>query len=412
MQKHTGANIQDMKSQNQMLILKLISTNKYISRVDLARMTGLSKMTIGNIATELIACKIVEETEVLPKYNASANYGRRPIMLTLSDYSPCICGMLIKRGLCQVILSSLDGTIFEQIDHEYTSLSGEQELIHILTNSFNQLKDRTTRRILAVGISSLGPLDFINGTLLKPPYFYGIENLPIVSIIEKNTSLPTYIVNDANAGALAEKLYGAGKVMSNFIYLHIMNGIGAGLVFDHKLYNGDFGQSGEIGHTSINFSGPKCVCGNTGCLDLYANVDSMRIRIRELAGLYPHSPLISLPMPSWHDIVDAGNSYDSLGLLVLEEFCSYISYSLVDTLNLLDISNIIVGYNANTKGTVIEDILQGKLSNSALFAKCRNITLLRSFFSGKAPLVGSIGLVADKIFSSQLKLKELDHSEQ
>ncbi len=408
MVNHTGSNIQDIKLQNRMLILKLIATNHGFSRVDLAKVTGLSKMAVGKIVSELITCGMVNETERTIPLSGTSAYGRRPIMLTMSQNSPCICGMLIKRGLCQIVLANLDGSIFEQINIEYIYLENKDNLIEILKDAFLELKKRTNRRILAIGISSLGPIDSSKGIILSPPYFYGIENLPIASIMEEITSLPTYLVNDANAGALAEKLYGIGKNISNFTYLHIMNGIGAGFILHNTLYNGDSGQSGEIGHTSINFSGPKCDCGNTGCLDLYANINSMRNRIKELEPFYKNSPLLKLAEPSWCDFVDSGNSGDSLAITILDEFCSYISYALVDTLNLLDLSNIIVGYDSNTNGMIIEKILERKISKSILSSKFREITLLHSGFDGNAPLIGSIATIADKIFSKQLSLEELE----
>ena len=190
---------------------------------------------------------------------------------------------------------------------------------------------------------------------MNPPYFYGIENFPITSIIHKITGLPTFLVNDANAGALAEKLYGIGKDIPNFTYLHIMNGIGSGLVLKDSLYEGDTGQSGEIGHTSINFAGPQCACGNKGCLDLYANVDNMRQKVFELSPFYPASPLASVSHPTWYDIVDCANRKDALAIIVIEEFCSYVSYALINTLNLLNIATLIVGYDSSLNGFIIED---------------------------------------------------------
>ena len=95
MQEKTGSNIQDVKSKNRMLVLKHIATGSGISRVDIARSTGLSKMTVGNIVTELLSSGLAEETTNASN-NTSANYGRRPILLTLAQNSPCICGMLIR----------------------------------------------------------------------------------------------------------------------------------------------------------------------------------------------------------------------------------------------------------------------------------------------------------------------------
>lgn len=407
MQKSSGSNNQDVKQKNRMLVLKLITVNKEISRVDIAKMTGLSKMTVGNIVTELIEQGIVTE-KALPNspliQNSTGNYGRKPIMLTLSPDSPCICGMLIKRELCQIVLGDLSGFIFEQITYEYSTLQDGDALIEMLIRGFHILMARTERSVLAISIASLGPLNSSDGIILNPPYFYGIENFPITSVIQKLTGLPTFLVNDANAGALAEKLYGIGKDIPNFTYLHIMNGIGTGLVLKDSLYNGDTGQSGEIGHTSINFAGPQCACGNKGCLDLYANVDNMRQKIRELSPFYPDSPLVSVSHPTWCDIVDCANKKDNLAIIAIEEFCSYVSYALINTLNLLNIATLIVGYDSSLDGFIIEDIIKNKLSRTLLSANYDKITVIHSRFNGDAPLIGSIAFIADKVFSHNLPL--------
>jgi len=401
-----GSNSRDIKARNRLLVLQLIASNHGISRVDLAKATKLSKMTVGNIVAELIESCVIEEAET--SESVTGNYGRKPILLKIAAESPCICGMLIKRELCQIVLADLDGNIFEQIDYKYVHLDSYQDLIDLLSNGYNTLVARTTRRIIAVGISSVGPVDSAKGIILNPPFFYAIENVPITSIMGEITKLPVFLVNDANAGALAEKTFGIGKSLSNFVYLHIMNGIGSGFVLQNQLYSGNTGQSGEIGHTSIHFSGPKCVCGNKGCLDLYANLESMRDRIADLSSFYSSSPIANQPKSTWIDIVNAGNQYDPLAIFVLDEFCSYIAHALVNTLNLLDLSDIVIGYDSEKSGTIIEDILHRKISKAILSSDYQEIMVAHSTFGGDAPLIGAIALVANEIFSMQLPLKEIE----
>lgn len=406
MKIETGSNIRNVKSQNRMLVLEHIAAHNGISRADIARSTGLSKMTVGNLVTELSLARLVEEVGEDTTYTP-VSHGRKPIMLKLSSESPCICGMLIKRELCQIVLADLGGNIFFRREHAYKVLTSPETLIRLLEDLFAQCRQSTTRRILAIGISCLGPLNSTDGILLNPPCFYGIENLPIATVIKESTGLPVFLVNDANAGAFAEKIFGSGKALSNFAYLHIMNGIGAGFVLNNELYDGDSGQSGEIGHTSINLNGPRCSCGNRGCLDLYANRESMCARIAELRTFYPGSPLAALTSPSWADIIAAGNAHDALAVSVLEEFCSYIACSLTNVVNLLNLSSIIVGYDSVGDGFIIEKLLYHKLSQLVMSAKYQTLSVTHSALNGDAPLLGSIALVADKVFHQELPLSEL-----
>lgn len=401
----TGSNIQNVKLQNRLLVLKHIASNHGIMRSEIAQKTNLTKMTVGNIISELISAHLVAEHEMSQQAAAT---GRKPYSYTLSPDSPCICGMLIKRKLCQIIISDFGGNIQYQKDCPYEILNSAQDLLNIMEGLFRDCVASAKRRIVAIGIACVGPLDSTRGYILNPPYFHGIEDFPIAEKIQQITKLPTYLVNDATAGALSEMMFGRGVNIPNFAYLHIMNGIGMGLVLNRKLYDGDFGQSGEIGHTSINFNGPQCVCGNRGCLDLYASTDAMRERIQQLAKFYPDSPLAINSCPSWRQIVTAGNRKDPLAMVVLEEFCSYIAYSLTNTVNLLNLSTIIVGYDSNENGTIVEDMIAHKLNTLVMSAKHQPISVYHSTFKGDAPLIGSAALVVDRIFSKQHPLPELD----
>lgn len=400
MNKQAGINLSNLKSQNKALILKLIATEKLVSRTDLSRMTGLTKTTSSKIVSELIFENIICETQDT-SIDTVNNIGRRPIYLDVSPASPCICGMLIKRGLCTVILADYKCRILSRETYQYDeNLTGEK-LINILIHLFEYIKTRQSRKIIGISIASVGPVNIIDQTIVNPPYFYGINNLPITEIIRERTGLPTYIINDAGAGALAEKIYGRGKQLENFIYLHIMKGIGSGYILKNNIYTGDMGQSGEIGHTSISFSGPICDCGNAGCLELYANTQNMNKKISNLKKVYDNVSILDKNKSeyTWQEIIDAANQNDFFAVSALDEFCQYISYALINTIKLLDINHIIVGYDSSVPGNILENMLAVKLNTHVLVTKSRNIVIEKSSFNGDAPLMGTIALLTDKIFN-------------
>lgn len=94
-------------------------------------------------------------------------------------------------------------------------------------------------------------------------------------------------------------MYGIGKDIPNFLYVHLKYGIGSGLVLHEELYNGNSGQSGELGHSTINFVGPQCPCGNVGCLEMYANIENVRNYIQQqLPSIRTRLSLIPLMFPS------------------------------------------------------------------------------------------------------------------
>lgn len=310
--------------------------------------------------------------------------------------------MLVKRGLLQIILSDFRARVIDSIDIPYVRLQDKDELIHLLLRAYRDLDARNDRRIVAISVSSVGPVDINRGVILNPPDFFGLSNIEITKALGRETNLPAYLINDANAGALAEKLYGYGQELSNFVYLHIMNGIGAGAVLDDKLYEGDTGQSCEFGHTSISFIGPKCSCGNTGCLDLFAILGKMNEHAGSLAYLYPDSALFQKENLTWNDYIAYANRKDALAMIVVSQFCDYISYALTNLLNLLDTNHVIIGYDSETQGSFVEDAISSRVNKSVLFSSYKHIEVKHSSFGGQGPLIGSVAVVTDKIFNRDI----------
>ncbi len=399
-----GTNLTNVKERNRALALRLISTGQSVSRANLARSMHLTKTTLGNIVSDLIANDIIREY-THSSSEADSSLGRKPIILDLSPNSPLIAGMLIKRGLLSVILADLKGRIITQEDYRYDSLDTDT-LIETLLKLLDKLRKGQSRRVAAIGISSVGPVDTKTQKLTIPANFWGICDLAVPEILSQRTGLPAYIIHDSSAGALAEKIYGSQTRSNNLFYLHIMNGIGAGYIFQGNIYDGDFGQTGELGHTSINFAGPPCSCGNRGCLDLYANVENMNRHIRELRNIYKGPTLLAPNQDSysWGDIIAAASAMDFLAMAALDEFCGYLAYGVRNAIHLLDIYHIIVGYDSPVESTVVEDTLATKL-NSGLMPNTRHaVEIVKSSFGGQAPLIGSIAVVTDKIFNGELTL--------
>lgn len=393
-----------MKSSNILLhtqhiqILKLVAMEGAISRTELSGKSSMSKMTISNYVSDLLRLELLEEAE-MPVISQHMK-GRRPTVLKISSKSPVICGILIKRKICQAIIADLSGHILDMRTCSFPAAMSAEELVRIVANLIRSVTGEQDRSVIGCGIASVGPVNTTTGTILTPPDFYDIRNLNIVEQVSKLTGLHTVLINDATAGALAEKLYGIGKDYEEFAYLHIMNGIGMGFVINGEIFNGFSGQSGEIGHVSINFNGPVCSCGNRGCLEMYANEAYMNQRILELSPYYPSSPLSASLSNRLSAVIEAAARGDAVALNVLDEFLNYLSQALISMLNLLDFSLIITGYQCEYKTNLVERILRAKI-NPHLVTSGKPLRILRSGFGGDAPLIGACAVIADEVFSQR-----------
>lgn len=129
--------------------------------------------------------------------------------------------------------------------------------------------------ICGIGVGSPGPLDPVEGIVISSSNLPGWERVPIVQILKEEFRLPVALNNDANSAALGEYIFGSGRGTKNFVYMTISTGIGGGVIVDGKLYSGTNCNAAEVGHGTIDFRGPKCNCGNYGCLEVFASGTSL-----------------------------------------------------------------------------------------------------------------------------------------
>ncbi len=138
------------------------------------------------------------------------------------------------------------------------------------------------QNVKGIGISVGGPLDCTKGLIMSPPNLVGWDNIPIVEFFQRKTGLPTFLSNDANACALAEWKYGAGRGADNMLYLTFGTGLGAGLILDGRLYKGTSGMAGEAGHIRMSYNGPTGY-GKVGSLEGFCSGGGIAAMGREYA---------------------------------------------------------------------------------------------------------------------------------
>ncbi len=126
-------------------------------------------------------------------------------------------------------------------------------------------------QIAGIGIGAPGPLNSHTGIVYCPPNLPGWRNVPLSSLFAERFERPIFLENDANAAALGEYMFGAGRGSNEMVYLTISTGIGGGIISNGKILEGVSGTAGELGHMTIDLHGERCNCGNIGCLEAVAS---------------------------------------------------------------------------------------------------------------------------------------------
>ena len=390
MAKAKGENNRHLKYRNRGLILKLICTEKNISRIDLSRMTGLTKMTVTNITGELIQQGYIVEGS----QGQNSNVGRNPIILDLSPNAPKVLGIHMGRDHCSAVLVDLRMRTLQQ----KTIPLGSEETGETIIEKVFQLTDEMTNwenNILGCGISAVGPLDVENKMILNPPNYFGIQNLPIGDILSERYCMDVFIDNDTNGSALAEKLYGNGKGYSNFLYVGIDNGIGSGIITDDVLYQDNSGMVGEFGHVIINYDGELCSCGNRGCLEAYASIPIIEKRLQKVTGK-------NLGFAAFCQLHE-----DPLVHEILCDMADKIACALTGVVNMLNPSAIFIGHCGALLNDIYIQRIEDRVNAMKLSGNYQTVRVQKSFFGEDAPLFGSACIVLNRLFDGKI-LAHLD----
>jgi len=160
---------------------------------------------------------------------------------------------------CAVTLGISDGDDIEIKDKiQFPTTQVNETIENLMSTTWTILRRNgiQPKEVSAIGISCGGPLSSRTGTVMSPPNLPGWDNIPIVKILEDEFGVPAALQNDANACALAEWLFGAGKGTRNMVFMTFGTGLGAGLILDGKLYAGTNDNAGELGHIRLNEYGP------------------------------------------------------------------------------------------------------------------------------------------------------------
>ena len=143
--------------------------------------------------------------------------------------------------------------------------------------------DLAATSLEAVGVSAPGPLDLVRGLVLHPPNLPGWQEVPLRDRLADALGCRVFLENDANAAALAEWRLGAGRGLTDLVYLTMSTGVGGGLILSGRLQRGGDGSAGEVGHVPVEWGGASCVCGLRGCLEAYVGGAAWTRRLREEA---------------------------------------------------------------------------------------------------------------------------------
>ena len=251
------------------------------------------------------------------------------------------------------------------------------------------------KSLIGVGLGVPGALDFKEGRIIQSPNFPGWDDFPICSTIEKEVGVPVMIENDANAAAMGERWVGAAQDLDHFLLITLGTGVGGGLVLGGKLWYGETGKGGEVGHMKITPDGPRCGCGSTGCLEVYASSPAL-VRMAAEEWNREHKNADAVPPMRWttsSDLADAAEQHDPIAEAVFEKMARYLGVGIANVANLLDLNHFIISGGVSNAFHLFERPLRQEVARRVFGMTpeeaLRRIEIRRALLVESAGMIGA-----------------------
>ena len=377
----------NLRDEGRVRVLRALQDSGRSSRSALISRTGLARATITTLVADLIASGVVEELDDTGGSSRRAGRPAQPLSIVAS--AAYAAAVDIGHQHVRVAVCDAGGTsVWERaaavdVDHTPTQTL---DLAAGLVEEALRSQDIPRERVLGVGIGIACPVETRNDTLYAEGIMADWVGVRPADELAHRTGLNAQLINDANAGALAESLYGAGRNCDHMIYVRLSAGIGAGIVTNGQLQTGGNGLAGEVGHLQVDPDGRVCRCGNRGCLETVASPVA-------IADLLAHS---------WNRRVDTDELFRLLAAgdhgakRAVEDAGEAVGRCIAAMVTLFDPELVVVGGELATAGEMLFEPMGRSIRRHVMPRSAKHHRVVAGELGDRAAVLGAAGLVLAK----------------
>ena len=301
----------------------------------------------------------------------------------------------------RVALFDHEGRRLEVLERDTSRSGGRDWMLDQLQSQSRVLSKRADYPVRACGISFGGPVDF-ERQQVRSLHVPGWENFALAQWVEETLKIPCRLDNDANAGALGEYRFGAGRGARSVFYVTLSTGIGAGLVLDGKVHHGRDCLAGEIGHIPVSDSGVVCVCGGRGCLETFCSGTAIALRGREWVNRRPESADRMLKLSGGQvenitarAVAEAAAAGESMAVGIIKESAHWLARALLMVARVLNPDRIILGGGVARAGNVLLDPVRRSMEEFSSPTLSFSTEVVLAELENFSPLYGAAALAQE-----------------
>lgn len=369
-------------------VLQALTEHPLLSRSELVGRTGLARATVAWVISDLITAGVLRETA------DDASSGRRaggpPQLVSLAPDAGYAVGLDVGHDHVRAILTDVvgsplwDRSVTIAVDDDPDRALDTAE--HLITTAIGEV-GVPPKKILGLGLGIACPLDRTTGDLRAAGIMPGWVGRRPARELTARTGLPTQIVNDANAGVLAERRFGAARDCANVVYVRLAAGIGAGMMSDGRLLLGHLGLAGELGHVTVERGGAVCRCGSRGCLETVASPAAIAGLLAARRG----QPVGSI------DLADLLRRRDRGALRAVEDAGEAVGRALSAAVSLLNPELVVIGGDLVGAGEALLEPIRSTLSRGTMGSTHQRMRIVPSTLGDSAGVRGAAALVLDSV---------------
>jgi glucokinase-like ROK family protein len=252
--------------------------------------------------------------------------------------------------------------------------------------------------IRSAGLGVAGPVISEAGAVRMPPLMPGWDQFPIRSHFESIWGCPVSVNNDAELGALGEWAYGAARGEKNVAYIKVGTGIGAGLLFNGRIYRGETGAAGEIGHITIREQGHQCACGNRGCLETVAGgraIAQQAIRAVQSGRKTQLVKFIPVEEITAREVAAAARRGDLIAQQIIAGAGTYLGIAVVSLVNLINPALIVMGGGVSQIGDLLLEPVRQAVQQYSMPAAGENVRIVSAVLGRRSTSLGAVAQALD-----------------
>jgi transcriptional regulator of PTS gene len=395
--------IDQIKQTNAGAVYRLIDQLGPVSRIDLSRLVQLAPASITKIVREMLEAHLVQETEI----QEPGSRGRPAVGLMVETEAWHYLSLRISRGEIYLSLRDLSSKLVVEEQRELALADDVPLLERIIINidSFFTRHTHKLERLTAIAITLPGIIDTENGIVHRMPFYEDVKDMPLGEALEKHTGVPVYVQHDISAWTMAEALFGASRGARDVIQVVIDHNVGAGVITDGRLLHAGSSSLVEIGHTQVDPYGERCYCGNHGCLETIASIDSVldlaQLRMSQSMGSLLHQQPLTV-----ESLCDAAQRGDLLAKDIISGVGANVGRILAIMVNLFNPQKILIGSPLNKAADILFPAIAGCIRQQSLPAYSKHIAVESTQFTNQGTMAGA-ALVKDAMYNGSLLIRLL-----